>query len=167
MSLIDRSLSDRSGTGPGFHLAGRFRNPGFPVIALVLTMSAVAPTAADDDLPPPLAPCPSSPNCVCSEYSDSGAHILPLAADEPDAAWQAVAAAVEAIGGVIVERRDGYLRAEFTSRLFRFVDDLELRLDQASRQIHVRSASRVGYYDFGVNRRRVGALREAYLSRQH
>ncbi len=127
-------------------------------------MSAIPPTAAGEEHAQPLAPCPSSPNCVCSEYSDNAAFVSPLAVDDPDTAWQAVARAVEAVGGVVVERRDTYLRAEFTSRLFRFVDDLELRLDAASRQIHVRSASRVGYYDFGVNRRRISALREAYLS---
>jgi uncharacterized protein (DUF1499 family) len=60
-------------------------------------------------------------------------------------------------------RRDesGYLHAECQSRLFRFTDDLELRLDAARGVIHVRSASRVGHSDLGANRKRVEALRRA------
>jgi uncharacterized protein (DUF1499 family) len=62
----------------------------------------------------------------------------------------------------IVHEDDRGLRVEFTSRVFRFVDDVDLRIDAAARVIHVRSASRVGRYDFGVNRRRVEALRSRF-----
>jgi uncharacterized protein (DUF1499 family) len=61
----------------------------------------------------------------------------------------------------IVESGEGHLRAEVTSRLFRFVDDLELLLVPGTARIEVRSASRVGYSDLGVNRARVEALRAA------
>ena len=61
---------------------------------------------------------------------------------------------------VVVTATDTYLRAESRSRLWKFVDDLELSLSPADGWIQVRSASRVGYSDFGVNRRRVEALRE-------
>ncbi len=57
---------------------------------------------------------------------------------------------------------DRYLWATFRSRVFRFVDDLELRLDEAGGVIHVRSAARLGYADFGVNRKRVVALRNRF-----
>ena len=53
------------------------------------------------------------------------------------------------------------VRAEFRTRLG-FVDDVEFRIDEAARGIHVRSASRKGYWDLGVNRRRVEAIREAF-----
>jgi len=61
----------------------------------------------------------------------------------------------------IVEERPGYLYAEFTSRWMRFVDDVEFLLDPASGLIHVRSASRLGRKDFGVNRARIEAARRA------
>jgi uncharacterized protein (DUF1499 family) len=52
-----------------------------------------------------------------------------------------------------------YVHAKFTSRLFRFVDDVEFCIDDDLRIIHVRSSSRVGYFDFGVNRRRIERIR--------
>ena len=55
-----------------------------------------------------------------------------------------------------------YIHTEFTSAFFRFVDDVEFLLDDGTRTIHVRSASRVGYSDFGVNRRRVEELRSRF-----
>ena len=54
-----------------------------------------------------------------------------------------------------VVEEDTYWHVEFRSRVFRFVDDVEFLFDPADRQIHVRSASRVGYSDLGVNRRRI------------
>ncbi len=62
----------------------------------------------------------------------------------------------------VTETRPDYLRAEFRSRVFRFVDDVEFLVDEHSRVIHVRSASRVGYSDLGVNRKRIESLRAAY-----
>jgi uncharacterized protein (DUF1499 family) len=53
---------------------------------------------------------------------------------------------------------------EFRSALFRFVDDVEFVLDDSARVIHFRSASRAGYYDFGVNRRRMQEISDRYLS---
>ncbi len=58
----------------------------------------------------------------------------------------------------IVVSGDGYVHAEFLSRVFRFVDDVEFVLDPGNGLLHMRSASRAGYYDFGVNRRRLEAL---------
>jgi len=55
---------------------------------------------------------------------------------------------------------DTYLRAKFTSRIFRFVDDLELLADSDQAVIHVRSASRIGTWDWGANRRRVESLHQ-------
>jgi uncharacterized protein (DUF1499 family) len=66
------------------------------------------------------------------------------------------------MGGKIQEEHDGYLWTTFTSRLFRFVDDVEFRMVSTDGIIHVRSASRVGYSDLGVNRRRVEKLRTLF-----
>jgi uncharacterized protein (DUF1499 family) len=62
-------------------------------------------------------------------------------------------------GSNIVREEDRYLHAEFRSALFRFIDDVEFYVDAENGIIHVRSASRVGYWDLGVNRRRVEAIR--------
>lgn len=56
-----------------------------------------------------------------------------------------------------------YVYAEFRSWLFRFADDVELSFDDSTRLVHFRSASRAGYYDFGVNRRRMKEISERYL----
>jgi len=100
-----------------------------------------------------LRPCPDSPNCVCSEGESGQVIPFPL----PPGGWGALRQAIVALGGSI-ERDDGdYLHATFRSRLFGFVDDLECRLDGGS--IQVRSAARKGWWDLGVNRRRVERLR--------
>lgn len=108
-----------------------------------------------------LAPCPGKPNCVSSDAENPARRIHPLVLDAPPAAaWQAASAAVATLPRTrILTHTDDYLHAECRSRLFRFVDDLELQLRTGEGQIAVRSSSRLGYYDFGVNRRRVEKLR--------
>jgi uncharacterized protein (DUF1499 family) len=64
----------------------------------------------------------------------------------------------------IVQEEPDYLKAECRSRVFRFVDDVELLFDDAARQIHFRSASRLGRKDFGVNRERMETIRKAFLA---
>ena len=59
----------------------------------------------------------------------------------------------------LVEEDETYLHYEFTSLLLRFVDDVELFFDDEVKTIHFRSASRVGYGDLGVNRRRMEDIR--------
>ena len=114
-----------------------------------------------------LRPCPSTPNCVCSDDEPSQpGFIQPLNYScSPEQAWKSVNAAVESMGGQI-EKDDGdYLHAVFISTVFRFRDDLELRQDAAHSRIQVRSASRIGYSDLGVNRKRVEKLRREFTSR--
>jgi uncharacterized protein (DUF1499 family) len=105
--------------------------------------------------------CPSSPNCVCSDAQTARHAIDPLRLlMEPPEAWIAAIKAVRATARTrIVTETGNYLHAEYTSGLFGFVDDLELHLRPAERIIAVRSASRLGYADFGVNRARVENLR--------
>lgn len=110
-----------------------------------------------------LRACPGSPNCVVSENETPASRIEPLIfKGEPGRAWEALRQAVERSGGTIREDRNGYLWAAFTSRVFRFVDDVELRLDGQRGVIHVRSASRAGSSDFGVNRKRIEKLRAVF-----
>jgi len=113
-----------------------------------------------------LRPCPDRPNCVSSEEERAAARVAPLAFQgPPDAAWQRLQDAIRAAGGEISQEQDQYLRATFTSRVFRFVDDMEFRMVAADSLIHVRSAARLGYSDLGVNRKRVEKLRELFNQR--
>jgi len=106
---------------------------------------------------------------VSSEAEDAEHRVDAFALDdrvEPAVAWGGVREAVAALPRTrIVDEAPGYLRAECRSRLFRFVDDLELELRAGERRVAVRSASRVGRSDLGVNRRRVEALRAALRER--
>jgi uncharacterized protein (DUF1499 family) len=116
-----------------------------------------------------LAACPRSPNCVASQAdpADATHFIAPIAfKGDAGAAWWALRQTVAASERVkIVDERDGYLRAEFATKLIGFVDDVEFLLDAPARVIHVRSASRLGYRDFGVNRTRIEALRTRLAAR--
>jgi uncharacterized protein (DUF1499 family) len=109
-----------------------------------------------------LAPCPSSPNCVSSEADPGDSHhVAPFELALPAAdAWRLVRQVIEEQPRTrIVAYTERSLRAEFRSRIFRFVDDLELQLRVDEGIIAVRSASRIGYSDLGVNRKRIEALR--------
>ncbi len=115
-----------------------------------------------------LAPCPDRPNCVSSEAGPGRFQVEALAFDDaPEAAWIRLKQVIQEIGGEIQKDTQGYMWAIFKTRLFRFVDDVEFRMDATHRLIHVRSASRVGYLDFGVNRRRVEALRRKFAPQPH
>ncbi len=111
-----------------------------------------------------IAGCPTSPNCVSSLAEDDGHRIRPIPFDgAPEAAFELLkrAIAAEPRTRVVEEQRDQwYLRAETASQVFRFVDELEFQLDPERKVLHLRSASRVGYWDLGVNRRRAERLRE-------
>jgi uncharacterized protein (DUF1499 family) len=111
-----------------------------------------------------LAPCPPRPNCVSSEAADPAQRVAPLRyAGDPTAALLRLAEQVRAQpGATIVTQRADYLHAEFASAAFGFVDDVEFRPRAATDTIDVRSGSRLGYSDFGVNRKRVEALRTAF-----
>ena len=114
-----------------------------------------------------LAPCPSSPNCVSSDASGGSHHVAPLQlAVAPSEAWRSVREAVSELPrSRIVKETPDYLHVECRSALFGFVDDLELQLRPTEEIVAVRSASRLGHSDLGVNRRRVEALRAALSSR--
>ncbi|NIO42054.1 MAG: DUF1499 domain-containing protein [Burkholderiales bacterium] len=108
-----------------------------------------------------LSACPPSPNCVCSDETGTSNAIRALQlAIQAQAAWPLVEQAVRELPRTrIVSNSSGYIHAECASKWLGFVDDLELHLRAHDAIIAVRSASRLGYSDFGVNRRRVEALR--------
>lgn len=110
-----------------------------------------------------LASCRERLNCVSSQAdpADAQRYIAPIAFKGGAlAAMAAARKAIESMERSTVIRHEGnYLYAEFRSKLLRFVDDLELTYDEKAGVLHVRSASRLGRRDFGVNRARVEALR--------
>ncbi|HXX76280.1 MAG TPA: DUF1499 domain-containing protein [Nitrospiraceae bacterium] len=108
-----------------------------------------------------LAPCPSSPNCVSTQAKDAGHAIAPYRYRKSKAeAKEALKEIVRSLPRTkLVEEDEAYLHYEFTSFLFRFVDDVEFLLDDQTKTVHFRSASRTGYGDFGVNRRRMEEIR--------
>ncbi len=108
-----------------------------------------------------LAPCPDSPNCVSSAATDPRHAIALFALDRsPGAAKEELKQAIAKLPRAkLITERDNYLHFECRSLVFRFVDDVEFHLDEATQTIHVRSASRVGHSDLGVNRRRIEAIR--------
>jgi uncharacterized protein (DUF1499 family) len=108
-----------------------------------------------------LKTCPESPNCVSSQSTNSSNSIPPIQYDVSDHdAMQRLNDVIRKMPrSTIVEFKPNYLRAEIRSALFRFVDDVEFLIDDTPGVMHVRSASRVGYWDLGANRRRVERIR--------
>ncbi len=108
-----------------------------------------------------LAPCPSSPNCVSTLATSDRHRIDPYRyRGSLDVAKRRLKEIVGAQRGAkLVEEDETYLHAEFTSRIFGFVDDVEFLFEDETKTIHFRSASRTGYSDFGVNRNRMEEIR--------
>ncbi len=103
-----------------------------------------------------LAPCPGTPNCVSSQSEDPQFKIAPLP-PVTIADLKTIVANMERT--TIIEETDNYLYAEFKSKLMGYVDDVEFYLDSDANVIQVRSASRLGKSDLGVNRKRIEEIR--------
>lgn len=112
-----------------------------------------------------LTPCPKSPNCVSTMSSDPKRAMPPL---------PYIGASNESLDRLarilkdmkrckILTTSHPYVHAEFRSAVFGFVDDVEFLFDDKKKQIHFRSASRTGYYDFGVNQKRMKKITKLYL----
>ena len=108
-----------------------------------------------------LPPCPSSPNCVSTQATDDGHAIAPIRYRKARAeAKEALKEAIRSLPRTkLVEEDEAYLHYEFTSLLFRFVDDVEFIFDEVTKTLHFRSASRIGYGDLGANRTRMEEIR--------
>ena len=125
-----------------------------------IMMSATHATAE----PNRLLPCPDSPNCVSSQSTDPVHFIEPLryTGNLADTRHKLVDLLENSKRVRLVSVETYYIHAEFRSLIFNFVDDVEFYFSSEDRIIHVRSASRTGYYDFGVNRRRLERLRATF-----
>lgn len=132
----------------------------------ILSYSSSAPESPGA-LEGQLSPCPDSPNCVSSQSEDAGHAISAINAHgDRKTVMRLLADIINKEGGRIVRIDGPYLHAVFRSTVFRFPDDLECYYDRSSGRIKVRSAARLGYSDFSVNRKRVERLRSLFEAAQ-
>ena len=110
-----------------------------------------------------LSACPESPNCVVSQNGDEDHSVaaIPYTSDRATAKETLLKVLSVVPRTEVIEQTDDYIHAESTSRIFKFVDDAEFYFPEDEKVIQVRSASRVGESDLGVNRRRIEQIRLA------
>ena len=125
------------------------------------TNQKTKPGVTDDRL----SPCPESPNCVSSLSEDKSHYVEPLSYKvlQEEAREKLITVINSMKRSDIVTAETNYIHATFKSALFRFVDDVEFSFDDQRKVIDVRSASRTGYSDFGVNRKRVEEIRKRFM----
>ena len=116
-----------------------------------------------------LKPCPDTPNCVSSQAADEQHFIEPiLLTATSDETRDIILKALDEFSRVkVIQTQADYIHAEFTSMIFRFVDDVEFYFPASESgvvRIEIRSASRAGRSDLGVNRKRVEAIREKIIN---
>lgn len=111
-----------------------------------------------------LQPCPDSPNCVSSQSESEYHKILPFTYEgDAKSAKENLKRAISTIPRMtIITENDNYIHAEAVTLIFRFVDDCEFLIDDGNKVIHVRSASRIGHSDLGVNRKRIESIRKEF-----
>ena len=109
---------------------------------------------------PQLKPCPESPNCVSTQTQQQSKQMdpIPFALDIKEIV-KIIKSVVEGLPNTRLEKEsDHYLHYTFKSKIFRFIDDVEFLIDAEQKFIHFRSASRTGYSDMGVNKKRMTEL---------
>lgn len=109
-----------------------------------------------------LSPCPDTPNCLNSEYPNDTAHFIDAMTFKNESRTeisQQIQHVIKNTGGTITQVTNNYIAAEFSTQLFRYVDDFEIRIDNEANLIHFRSASRVGKSDFGTNLKRIEMIK--------
>ena len=111
-----------------------------------------------------LLSCPKSPNCVLSQASDSKHKIKPIYyAISVEAAKEKLNQVIQSMDGTrIITQDEVYWHVEFTTRWLSFIDDVEFYFPESEALIHLRSASRSGYWDLGVNRKRTKEIRSRF-----
>lgn len=127
-------------------------------LAMAILFSITATMAHGVDLNSNvLKPCPDKPNCISTAEvaAKHGLEPLPFRGNLQQTREALVQLISTMPNSAIVQTQDKYIHVTFTSKMFGFVDDVEFLLDETNHLTHIRSASRSGYYDFGVNKRRV------------
>jgi uncharacterized protein (DUF1499 family) len=133
---------------------------------LLLVFTACSPQQAIESGDPDMriSPCPDRPNCVSSVDTNEDRFIEPLKfSGSVEEAMERLRDKLESSPRVeITVAEGGYIKSVWSSRIFGFKDDVEFLADETSGIIHMRSASRTGYYDFGVNRDRLETIRKEF-----
>ncbi|MCK4866158.1 MAG: DUF1499 domain-containing protein [Gammaproteobacteria bacterium] len=111
-----------------------------------------------------LSKCPDTPNCFNTEIKDHARHyISPIkTSGNTSDSLSKLKNIVRNMGGIIQVENENYFSAIFSSSVFGFVDDLEIRIDTKNNVIHIRSASRVGRSDMGINKKRIMLIKQSY-----
>jgi uncharacterized protein (DUF1499 family) len=135
------------------------------VMAVILTSTACAGVENIGMTEGKLAPCPDSPNCVSTQSEEKGHAMKPLPyLQTREASREKILSILKDMKRTeIVKLTESYIHVECRTALLHFTDDVAFFLDDTTRVVHFRSASRVGYYDFGLNRRRMKRISEKYL----
>ncbi|MEM9940772.1 MAG: DUF1499 domain-containing protein [Planctomycetota bacterium] len=162
LSTSDANNIDVSAPQGGRSIARRLARrviliPIIGVLAMI-TISMTATQPADIGFRAGrLAELPKSPNCVSTQTSQADKKMdpIPMTASLAQTIDKIKSAAGEMPRSKLVREESNYLHFEFTSLIFRFVDDVEFLIDEQNSLIHFRSASRVGHSDLGVNRKRM------------
>lgn len=117
-----------------------------------------------ENMPSRISTCPDSPNCVSSKAEPGGHYIDPVvyAGTLENARLRLLEVIADFSRARVLTEESAYLHVVFTSLVFKFEDDVEFEFDDSEKLIHLKSASRTGYSDFGVNRRRIEAIREKF-----
>lgn len=137
-------------------------------IVCMLTLAAAliifSPAKASEMTSNPIEPCPDSPNCVSSLEQNQDSYIEPIHyKGQLETAMNRLKSILKSTdNALITESNEHMIRAEFRTKLFKFVDDVVFLADETTQTIHMRSASRVGYWDFGANRKRLETIRKSF-----
>jgi uncharacterized protein (DUF1499 family) len=134
------------------------------IIAVFVLPGCFDVRGEESEMNPNVKSCPNSPNCVSSQDPREAHHVESLRyAGSLESARRRLLETLAAFPRVrVVKTEDTYIHAEFRSLIFRFTDDVEFWFPPAEGIIHVRSASRIGYSDFGANRKRVERIRQTF-----
>ena len=135
-------------------------------LTFILTACSTNQTSEMNATNDRLSPCPESPNCVSSLSEDKSHYVGPLTykATLEEAREKLISIINSMKRSEIVTAEMNYIHATFKSGFFRFVDDVEFSFDDQKKIINVRSASRTGYSDLGVNRKRVEEIRRRFVN---
>ena len=135
-------------------------------IITILLLTFSIPTFSNEEILSvmKLKQCPDSPNCVSSQSHSTSHQIEPLSyRSSSEEAMQQIKQIMLAFPRTkLIEEKKQYLHVEFKTFIFRFVDDVEIIVDDSEKIIHLRSASRVGRSDFGTNRRRIEKIKSQF-----
>jgi uncharacterized protein (DUF1499 family) len=112
-----------------------------------------------------LAAMPNSPNAVSSQATEKEKKVEPLEfKGDIDESKEAILEIIKSMGNVnIIENKEDYIYAVFTTEKMKYKDDVEFYFDKKSKVIHFRSASRVGYSDMGLNKQRYEDIKKVYI----